>query len=151
MSEQTTSHEEHCPECGAPRVNGLSCWEMLGLLIAWEYDDPDLRAEHFFTVACYNLQHPAQFTEATLAGLQAVFIERLDHGLGIADIRRRVGKAAAGATRVLRPEAERQPVLRQWAMTIADVYLPDRPEDAAGRVRAWAAVIWRAMRHSPPG
>jgi hypothetical protein len=145
MSDQTQFHEEHCPECGALLVNGLSCWEMLGLLIAWEYDDPELQAEHFLTVARYNLQHPAQFTEATLAGLQAVFIERLDHGLGIAEIRRRVGKAAAGATRVLKPEAERQPVLRQWTMTIADVYLPNKPRAAAERVRAWAAVIRRAL------
>jgi hypothetical protein len=132
-------------------VNGLSCWELLGLLTAWEYDDPELQAEHFLTVACYNPQHPAQFTEATLAGLQALFIERVDHGLGIAEIRRRVGKAAAGATRVFRPETERSPVLRQWTMTIADVYLPDQPEGAAGRVRAWAAIIRRAIAPVQPG
>jgi hypothetical protein len=118
---------------------------MLGALIAWEYDDADLRAEHFLIVASYNLQHPAQFSEATLAGLQAVFAERLDHGLGIAEIRRRVGKAAAGAARVVKPESERQPILRQWLMTIADVYLPDQPQGAAERVRAWAAVIRRAI------
>jgi hypothetical protein len=62
-----------------------------------------------------------EFTEATLAGLQAVFIERLDHGLGIAEIRRRVGNAAAGATRVLKPEHERQSLLRQWAMTVVAI------------------------------
>jgi hypothetical protein len=62
-----------------------------------------------------------------------------------AEIRRRVGKAAAGATRVLRPEAERQLVLRQWTMTIADVYLPDQPEGAAERVRAWATAIRREV------
>jgi Family of unknown function (DUF5946) len=118
---------------------------MLGMLLAWEYDDPELQAEHFLTVACYNLQHPAQFTEATLAGLRAVFIEKLDYGLAVAEIRRRVGKAAAGAARVLKPEEERRPVLRQWAMTIADVYLPDQPTGAAVRVRAWAAVIRRAL------
>ena len=145
MSEQTALPEFHCPECGAPRVQGLSCWEMLGMLLAWEYDDPELQAEHFLTMACYNLQHPAQFTEATLAGLRAVFIEKLDYGLAVAEIRRRVGKAAAGATRVLKPEEERRPVLRQWAMTIADVYLPDQPTGAAVRVRAWAAVIRRAL------
>jgi hypothetical protein len=145
MSEPTQAHAARCPECGAPRVNGLTCWEMLGALLAWEYDDPELMAEHFLTVASYNLQHPAQFTEATLAGLQKVFVERVDRGLGIAEIRRRVGKAAAGATRVLKPEAERQPVLRQWAMTIADVYLPDHPAGAAERVRAWAAVIRRGL------
>jgi hypothetical protein len=111
MSDQIAQPEYHCPECGAPKVNDLICWEMLGMLLAWEYDDPELQAEHFLTVACYNLQHPAQFSEATLAGLQAVFIERIDHGLGIAEIRRRVGKVAAGATRVLKPEIERKPVL----------------------------------------
>src|SRR5437867_2460061 len=129
----------------------MTCWEMLGALIAWEYDDPELQAEHFLTVASYNLQHPAQFTETALAGLQTVFIERVDHGLGIAEIRRRVGKAAAGATRVFRPETERQPVLCQWSMTIADVYLPDQPEGAAERVRAWAAVIRRAIAPVQPG
>jgi hypothetical protein len=136
-------HESRCLECGAPMVNGLTCWDMLGAIIAWEFQDPELLAEHFLTVASYNLQHPAQFTEATLAGLWAVFIERIDHGLGITEIRRRVGKATAGATRVLRPEAERHPVLRQWSMTIADVYLPEQPQGAAERVRAWASVIRR--------
>ena len=78
MSEQTQAHQGYCPECGAPSVNGTTCWEVLGALLAWEYDDPELQAEHFLTVASYNLQHPAQFTETALAGLQAVFIERLD-------------------------------------------------------------------------
>jgi len=145
MSDPTQLPAAHCPECGAPSVNGLSCWEILGMLLAWEYDDPRLQAEHFLTVACYNLQHPAQLSEAALTGLQAAFIEHLDHGLAVAEIRRRVGKAAAGATRVLKPEGERRPALRQWAMTIVDVYLPDQPEGAAGRVRAWAAVIRRAL------
>jgi len=151
MNEQTQAHEASCPECGAPKANGLNCWEMLGMLIAWEYDDPELRAEHFLTVACYNLQHPAQFTDATLAGLRAVFIERLDQGLGLTEIRRRVGKAAAGTARVLKPEHERQPMLRQWAMTIAEVYLPDQPQGAAERVRAWAAVIRREIAPIQPG
>jgi hypothetical protein len=123
----------------------MTCWEMLGGIIAWEYQDPELLAEHFLTVASYNLQHPAQFTDAALAGLRAVFIERVDHGLAIAEIRRRVGAAALGAARVLRPESSRQPVLRQWAMTIADVYLPSHPVGAAERVRAWATAIRREL------
>lgn len=141
MSEQAQPAQLSCPECGAPTVDGMTCWDMLGAIIAWEYHDPELLAEHFLTVASYNLQHPAQFTEATLAGLQAVFIERLDRGLGIAEIRRRVGKAAAGSTRVRKPAAERRAVLRRWDMTIADVYIPDQPHGAAERVRAWAAAI----------
>jgi hypothetical protein len=62
MNEQTQLSELHCAECGAPRVSGMTCWEMLGAIIAWEYHDPALLAEHFLTVASYNLQHPAQFT-----------------------------------------------------------------------------------------
>src|SRR6476619_6687066 len=118
MNEHHQPHESRCPECAALTVNDMICWGMLGAIIAWESQDPELLAEHFLTVASYNLQHPAQFTTAALAGLQAVFIERLDRGLGVAEIRRRVG-AAAGATRVRKPEAERHPVLRHWIMTIA--------------------------------
>lgn len=130
-----------CPECGAPVVEGFTCWEQLGAILAWEWQDPELGAVHFLTVASYNLQHPAQFTEPTLAGLREQFIAHLDQGVPVSEIRRRVGKAAAGATRVLKPEAERTPLLRQWPMTIADVYVPARPDGAAGRVKAWAASI----------
>jgi len=52
---------------------------------------------------------------------------------------------------VLKPEHERQPMLRQWAMTIAEVYLPDQPQGAAERVRAWAAVIRREIAPIQPG
>ena len=130
-----------CPECGAPSVDGFTCWEQLGAILAWEWQDPALAAVHFLTVATYNLQHPAQFTEPALAGLQEQFIAHLDQGIPVSEIRRRVGQASAGATRVLKPEAERRPVLRQWPMTIADVYIPDRPGGAAGRVKAWAASV----------
>jgi hypothetical protein len=141
MDQYLVKDTASCPECGAPRLEGMTCWEQLGLLIAWEYDDPELRAEHFLTVACYNLQHPAQFTDDALAGLKAAFIEHLDNGLAVTEIRRRVGKASEGNRRVLKDEAERHPALRAWSRTIADVYTPDRPEGAAGRVRAWAASI----------
>ncbi len=142
---QTTDNRERCAECGGPRQAGWTCWEQLGLLLAWEFDDPELRSEHFLTVACYNLQHPAQFTEPALAGLRAHFVEYLDNGLSVAEIRRRTAAATAGATRVLRDAAERRPVLKRWSMTIADVYLPDQAAGSAGRVRAWAASIRREM------
>lgn len=137
--------ESHCAECGAPPVDGLTCWEQLGLLIAWEATDPALRAEHFLIVAAYNLQHPAQFTAEALAGLRAAFIDYLDHGVSVAELRQRVAKAVSGSTRVLRKEADRHPVLRQWPITIAQVYLPDQPQGAAERVRAWAQAIRRTL------
>lgn len=119
----------------------MACWEQFGAVLAWEASDPELAAEHFLTVASYNLQHPAQFMDGIRAELQKVYIEHLDHGLPVAEIRRHIGKVAQGSTRVLKKEAERHPVLRTWPMTIADVYLPDQPEGAAQRVRNWAAAI----------
>lgn len=145
MNRSTSPAPGACPECGAPRVDGMSCWQQLGGLLALEYEDPELQAEHFLTVAAYNLQHPAQFTDEALTGLRDVFCEYLDNGLALREIRRRVGRVAAGKTRLLRDEAERRPVLRSWAMTIGDVYVPDQPGGAAVRVRAWAAGIRREL------
>lgn len=132
---------ETCAECGAPLVEGLNCWEQLGALIAWEYNDPALHAQHFLVVASYNLQHPAQFTEATIEQLWVAFNDYLDHGVSAATLRQRAAKTYAGATRVLRPEAERRPQLRRWTMTIADVYLPEQPAGAVERLLGWARVI----------
>jgi hypothetical protein len=137
----TNKHADTCPECGAPAVEGLTCWEQLGALLAWESQDPELAAEHFLTVATYNLQHPAQFTDDAFAGLRTAFIAHLDDGLPVQEIRRRMADTYAGSRRVLKDAAERRPVLRPWHITIADVYLPERPEGAAARVRSWAAAV----------
>jgi hypothetical protein len=141
MSEQNDRNTTACSECGAPMVNGLTCWEQLGAIGAWEFQDPELLAEHFLTVASYNLQHPAQFTDEAINGLRATFIERLDNGLTITEIRHRTATAYAGKKPVLKNQTERRPVLRRWRMTIADVYIPDQRQGAAERVRRWAAVI----------
>jgi len=91
-------------------------------------------AGQILTVASYNLQHPAQFTEDALAGLRQQLMEHLDHGLPVAEIRQRVSRLTEGHVKVLRPEAERRAVLRRWPMTIADVYIPAQPVGAA-RIR----------------
>jgi hypothetical protein len=130
-----------CPECGAAMVEGLSCWEQLGYVLTWEYNDPELAAQHFLTVASYNIQHPAQFTDEAIAGLRAAFIDHLDNGTSVRELRRRASNTYEGHRRVLKEEADRKPVLRLWSITIADVYVPGRPEGAAARVKAWAAGI----------
>jgi Family of unknown function (DUF5946) len=134
-----------CSECGAAQVEGMDCWGQLGAILAWEAQDPDLAAEHFLTVASYNLQHPAQFTDEAISGLRATFIEHLDHGTPPSELRRRAARAYQGKRRVLRHESEREPLLRPWPMTIADVYIPDKPQGAAQRVRQWAASIRTAL------
>ncbi|HEX2079999.1 MAG TPA: DUF5946 family protein [Longimicrobium sp.] len=145
MNGQADADRSTCPECGAPRVDGLTCWEQLGMLIAWEADDPVLLAEHFLTVATYNLQHPAQFTDEAIAGLRAAFVDRLDRGVSVQEIRARIGRASAGSRRVLRRKDGQRPVLKTWSRTIAEVYLPGRPQGAAARVRDWAAAVRREM------
>ena len=141
MDAQPIFLETICPECGAPWVKGMSCWEQLGALLAWEWQDPDLQAVHFLTVAAYNLQHPAQFTDGAIVGLRAALIDYHDKGVTTAEIRARMALLAEGNSRVLRPEAERRPALRRWRMTIADVYSAGQPEGAAQRVEAWAASL----------
>ena len=102
MDPRIGDNSASCPECGAPRLDGMTCWDQLGLLLAWEAEDSALAAEHFLTVASYNLQHPAQFTDEALAGLRAAFVEHLDRGMAVVEIRRHAGHAFAGTRRVLR-------------------------------------------------
>lgn len=135
----------YCPECGTPRVNNMNCWEQLGGIISWEYDYPELLAEHFKTVACYNLQHPSQFTDEVIEGLKISLIEHLDKGLSVEEIRRRNSKLYEGSRRVYKDKGERCIVQRNWKMTISDVYTPDCPEKAAERVRKWAAEIRKEL------
>src|SRR5687768_7247108 len=103
-----------CPECGAPVVDGMGCWEQLGGILAWEAHDPELVAVHFLTVASWNLQHPAQFNDDVIAGLRTSFKEHLEQGTPVQAIRRRNARKYNGSTRVMRPAAERQPRLRSW-------------------------------------
>lgn len=134
-----------CAECGASAVGGLNCWDQLGAVLAWEWQDPELFALHFVTVASYNLQHPAQFTDAALAGLKKAYEDYLDGAVSVSQIRARVNAAVNGAVRVKKLPEERRPVLRRFEMTIADVYQSGHPEGAAERVRAWARAIRREM------
>jgi hypothetical protein len=134
-----------CAECGAASPTALTCWELLGHLLAQEQYDAELLDEHFLTVACYNLQHPAQFTAEALAGLRESLIDRLDRNFPTEHIRRRTSARFEGPTRVLTPEADRRRVPRVWRVTIADVSLPDHVEGAAQRVRSWAAAIRAAL------
>jgi hypothetical protein len=126
-----------CDECGAPVVDGLDCQGQLDVVLSWEWSDPELSAEHFSTVAIFNLQHPSRFREDAIEGLVAAVIAHLD-GLRVSAIRRQVGRAAAGTTRVLKPEAERVIVPRQWTLTVDHVYAHNKSLDAATRVREWA-------------
>lgn len=133
---------ESCPECGAP-IRTLACRERLDLLLAWEWEDEQLRALHFLTVASFNLQHPSPFTDEAITGLQAAFRGYLDGDLTIADIRR--GAAALNGSQRVRRAVPARGASAAWTMTIDAVAQPDQPSGAAARVRAWAQAIRRDL------
>lgn len=135
------TEQKICTECNAPFIDGLSCWETLGLLISWEYDDPALLKEHFLTVASYNIQHSSKFVDEVIDELCSLHYKYIHNEVSTNEIRETVGKLAEGEKRVLKPESARVIIPKKWKMTIADVYIPNKREHAAERVRAWAKSI----------
>ncbi len=130
-----------CPECGAQTTPDFSCRDTLAAILGWEGADPELSGLHFFTVAGFNLQHPAQFTDEALAGLKTGFREVMEGAASASSIRRQAARAFEGKRRVLKPEADCHPVRAEWEFTIKDVYAGGRSAGAAQRVRRWAEII----------
>ncbi|MDB4940269.1 MAG: hypothetical protein JWO40_694 [Candidatus Doudnabacteria bacterium] len=128
-----------CPECGA--VSNLSCWEMLGVICSWEWADRDLQKEHFLIVASYNLQHPAKFVDEAIKGLQIALIDYLDHGISPEEIRRRTSRAYEGNKKVLKNDQNVTLRLRNWPVTIDNIYANGDLIDAATRVKKWGQSI----------
>ncbi|RDU36961.1 hypothetical protein DRW41_09690 [Neobacillus piezotolerans] len=134
------NYSKSCPECGAPEANGLDCRGQLEEILAWEQYSPELAEQHFWTVACFNIQHPSTITDDSWRGLCAVFCEAYDENLTVKDIRGQVSSRTEGAARIKRGVAAK-PIAREWAMAISEVYLAGEPKGAADRVRAWSKVI----------
>ncbi|WP_059173562.1 DUF5946 family protein [Bacillus sp. FJAT-27445] len=133
-----------CPECGAPEANGLDCRGQLEEILAWEQADPELLSKHFWTVACFNIQHPSEFSEAAWSNFRGIFCEAFDSSLPIHEIGKMVSVLAAGPSKMKRKEAA-SPVYREWAMTVSEVYLGGEPKGAADRVFAWSKVVRKQL------
>ena len=114
------------------------CWTIV-------LPDPELAAEHFFTVACYNLQHPSLFTPEALEELRSSLKGLLDGKLTIDEIKRRTAAGFDGPKKVLQPTRRRQVVLKLWKMTTEDVYRRYQPQGTAERVRQWAESARREL------
>lgn len=137
---ERTSVSMCCPECGGKVVQELDCWWQMGAIAQWEFSDPKLYKLHFYTVACYNLQHPSKFTDDALEGLKQTLCEAFDKGWSNEQVRAHIGRKWDGKAKVLLKEPK-TPIMREWSMTISDVYIPDQPEGAADRVYAWAKSV----------
>jgi hypothetical protein len=137
-----------CPECGASKVTGYTCWDMLGQVIGWEYGDPELASEHFMTVACYNIQHPAQFKDEVISDLKQLLAEYLEKKMTVKQIREYVSSRTEGKVKILKEKNEVTPVLKKWEMTIADIYTDPKPENPAEKVRQWGNLINLEIKNS---
>jgi hypothetical protein len=120
---------------------GVTCQEQLAEVLGWESIDRELFQLHFYTVACFNLQHPAQFTDEAVQQLRSTFVAAIDGTTPLETLRRDMGARFEGKRPVLKDTADRHPVLREWEMTMADVHHHGRPEGASYRVRRWATSI----------
>ena len=129
-----------CGECGAEKVDGLSCFERFGTVLSWEATDQELLGLHFWTVACYNLQHPAQFTDDAIKGLKEVFCEAYDKDVPISYIRKKMSRLTDGKFKVIKEQAS-EPKLVKWSMTISDIYNQKQPDRAADRVNQWRKTV----------
>lgn len=134
-----------CSECGAADDEGVTCREQFDERLALEFSDLRAGAVHLHTVACYQLQHPNAFEldEDARVALGTALADVELRGVPVAEVRRRMGDAFAGATRVrVRQEDAAAPTTppRAWSMTIADLGSLD-PDTHAEQVRRWARAV----------
>lgn len=137
-----------CLECGGRLADGLSCRAQLDDILAMESLDPALQALHFYSVSAYNMQHPSSFVPEAYGILKDMFIEAVDKEWGPPETRGEMRRRMAdfdGSRKVVKPDGEREIVLRAWPMTIADARVPGDPRGTAERVKAWAASVRKEL------
>ena len=129
-----------CPQCGAELPSGKTCWDRFDLCLAKEFEHPDTYgAVHYFTVACYLLQHNAYSREAWLA-TRAGLAQVVRQGLTPAHLRRQNRqKLDSGQRKWKVTRGEKLAAVNSivWTRTIADVRL-DTPEMYCADARLWA-------------
>lgn len=118
---------ETCDECGAPLLNGPLCQDNFHALLVLEgqVEGAPGSITHFYTVACYVLQHPVSmnYTVEALQGLKDSLLDALEGRSTLVDLRRRTRYAAEGSMRILRCEGDPLPESSagEWQMTVADM------------------------------
>ena len=121
---QTIMIDGKCAECGAKSIDNLTCHELFDYPLAWEHNDPDLYALHFWLVACYMIQHPSSFTEEAYTGLLNLFTEAYDNAWDTQTILKKNRELVKTIKKIRTsiPNEERVRVQRQFSMTIEAIY-----------------------------
>jgi len=129
-----------CPECGA-----ILCRDKFESMLALEFQYPMVfGAVHHVTVICYNLQHPAAFSEEALAWMRSTLRAIIEEGLTPSELRKWSQKNFRGHVKVLRKVPDK-PRSSEWSMTMADVHIDD-PETYVNDVMEWAKSILQDIR-----
>jgi hypothetical protein len=143
-----------CVECGAPLHAGETCQEKFHALLLLEGQVTDAPGSiiHFYTVACYVLQHPdsMNYTALALHGLRDSLGDALDGRATLDELRRRARVASDGATRITRREGDPGVRWRRggWEVTVADVCTL-APEQYISGVLRWARSIRETLAGDP--
>lgn len=147
VDNNTVMKDGRCMECGARETDGFSCYELFGFPLVWEHNDPKLYALHFWLVACYMIQHPSNYTAEGYKHLVKLFIEAYDNNWDSAYIlkkNREIIKSLGKITSSI-PSSERHRELRQWPMTIEDIYLGGE-DNAIANINKWKNEIRNQLR-----
>ena len=145
-----------CPECRAPLLSGPTCQDNFHALLALEAQVEGAAGSitHFYTVACYVLQHPdtMNYTAEALHGLKSALVVALEGRAGVEDLRRRARYRAEGPVSIMRQKGD-PPVEWQrggWRMTVTDM-LAGGTADYSSNVVRWAMSIRDAERSTGEG
>ncbi|MGF2144783.1 DUF5946 family protein [Vagococcus fluvialis] len=135
---QTIMIDGICSECGAQSIDNLSCHELFNYPLAWEHNDPELYALHFWLVSCYMIQHPSSFTEEGYKGLLDLFIEAYDNSWDTKYILKKNRQLVKTIKKIRTslPNENRQRFKREFSMTIENVY-SDGEKKAIQNILSW--------------
>jgi hypothetical protein len=125
-----------CPECGAALPNGSTCQEIFDSFLALEFENPEYGAVHFFTVACFFIQHN-RYSDEALQWMRGMLREALSAGWTGTQIERTAAASVQNTNRrwkILRNPASAPAPKIDWSITIADVA---RQAGDAAEYRKW--------------
>lgn len=135
-----------CMECGALELDQYSCYEQFGFPLAWEHQDPELYALHFWLVSCYMIQHPSNYTDAGYDQLVDLFRDAYDNDWDAATILRENRERIQTVGKITNPlpSEERCRSLRSWTRTINDIYIGGEAM-AIDNIKKWRDAIRREL------
>lgn len=142
VDNNTTMEFGRCIECGAKEIDGFSCYELFCFPLAWEHNDPELYALHFWLVSCYMIQHPSNYTAEGYKHLIHLFTDAYDNDWDTAYILKKNRERVTHISKITNPlpNKERKCTPKLWSMTIEQIYLGGE-KNAIENIIKWRETI----------